>query len=68
VSFVIGGSRPNWIGNNTLQSCTVWCDNQENWLTVGLLFAEFFEWILLKFLVQMARDGASFHVLLWCLG
>jgi hypothetical protein len=40
VSSVIGGSRPNWIGNNIL----VWCDNQENCLTAWLVFAEFFEW------------------------
>jgi len=45
-----------------------WCDNHENCLTAGLVFAEFFEWILLKFLVQMARDVAAFHVLLLCLG
>jgi hypothetical protein len=65
------GSRPNWIGNNTLQSCAVLCDNQENLLnlnsTAGLLFAEFFECILLKLLVHTARNGAAFHVL-QCLG
>ena len=36
VSFVIGGSRRHWIGNNTLQSCAVWCDNQENLVNPGL--------------------------------